>query len=548
MFKGWNKFRERLSFSSTAFILGITAYFAFVLNISFWRFVFRTVEVDSFGAVIFIISVPVVMFVLLYIIFNLIVVPYIAKPVLIFFLIGSSIANYLMSSYGIFIDSDMIRNAFETNTREALDLVTFPGIMQVFLTGIVPAGIVLFSTISFKPFKRELFSRGLHVLAGLGIVCCFAATSYKEYAAYGRNNREVRKLVNTVNYVYATVRYFQRQAAARRQFVTLDEQVKIVPFPDNHKTVLVFVLGETARAANFSLYGYDRQTNPLLSKQDIAAFRDVASCGTATAVSVPCMFSHLARSDFDVADAKYTENLLDLLKRGGYDILWLENDNGCKGVCDRVEVKDMIRLNNPKYCFKDYCHDEVMLEELKNKLDHITTDTVIVLHTMGSHGPTYFNRYPERFRVFKPTCDTADIQNCSREAILNTYDNTIVYTDYIVNQAIELLKQYPDYESGLVYVSDHGESLGENNIYLHGFPYQIAPKEQKEVPMIMWMSDVMKKEDHIDYQCLKKEAEQKSYAHDHLFHSLLGLLEVSSHTYRPEFDLFHACRTKDLPF
>lgn len=493
MFKYWNKFRERLSFSSTAFILGITAYFAFVLNISFWRFVFRTVEVDSFGAVIFIISVPVVMFVLLYIIFNLIVVPYIAKPVLIFFLIGSSIANYLMSSYGIFIDSDMIRNAFETNTREALDLVTFPGIVQVFLTGIVPAGIVLFSTIRFKSFKRELFSRGLHVLAGLGIVCCFAATSYKEYAAYGRNNREVRKLVNTVNYVYATVRYFQRQAAARRQFVTLDEQAKIVPFPDNHKTVLVFVLGETARAANFSLYGYDRQTNPLLSKQNIAAFRDVASCGTATAVSVPCMFSHLARSDFDVADAKYTENLLDLLKRGGYDILWLENDNGCKGVCDRVEVKDMIRLNNPKYCFKDYCHDEVMLEELKNKLDHITTDTVIVLHTMGSHGPTYFNRYPERFRVFKPTCDTADIQNCSRESILNTYDNTIVYTDYIVNQAIELLKRYPDYESGLVYVSDHGESLGENNIYLHGFPYQIAPKEQKEVPMIMWMSDVMKR-------------------------------------------------------
>lgn len=548
MFQYCGKIREKLSFSSTVFIFGITAYFAFVLNISFWRFVFRTVEIDSFEAVIFIISVPIVMFVLLYIIFNLIVVPYIAKPALIFFLIGSSIANYLMSSYGIFIDSDMIRNAFETNTREALDLVTFPGIAQVVLTGIVPAGIVLFSTIRFKTFKQELFGRGLHVLAGLGIVGVFAAVSYKEYAAYGRNNREVRKLVNTVNYVYATVRYFQRQAAARRQFVTLDEQAKIVPFPDNHKTVLVFVLGETARAANFSLYGYERQTNPLLSKQDIAAFRDVASCGTATAVSVPCMFSHLTRSDFDVDDAKYTENLLDLLKRGGYDILWLENDNGCKGVCDRVEVKDMIRQNNPKYCFKDYCHDEVMLGELKNKLDHITTDTVIVLHTMGSHGPTYFNRYPEKFQVFKPTCDTADIQNCSRESILNTYDNTIVYTDYIVNQAIELLKRYPDYESGLIYVSDHGESLGENNIYLHGFPYGIAPKEQKEVPMIMWMSDVMKKEDHIDYLCLKKEAAEKSYAHDHLFHSLLGLLEVKSHIYRPEFDLFRACRTKELPF
>lgn len=548
MLKCWNEIQKRLSFSCTTFVLAVAAYFTFVLNISFWSFVFKTVHVDDFETVVFVISVPVTMFVLMYAIFNLIILPYIAKPLLVFLLIASSIANYQMLALGIFIDSDMIRNVFETNTREALDLVTFSGMMWVFLTGIVPAVLVSFSTIRFKPFKRELVSRGLHVLAGLGIAGCLAAVSYKEYAAYGRNNREARKLVNTVNYVYSTVRYFQRKAAANRSFVSLDEYAKTVPFPDSHKTVLVFVLGETARAANFSLYGYEKQTNPLLEKQDIVTFSHVASCGTATAVSVPCMFSDKGRSDFDADDAKFTENLLDLLKRGGYDVLWLENDNGCKGVCNRVETKDIVAQKDPEHCFGDYCHDEALLKDLREKLAHLERDTVVVLHMMGSHGPTYYKRYPDRFKVFQPTCDTADIQNCPREAIVNTYDNTILYTDFIVDQAIEELKKYPQYEAGLMYESDHGESLGENGIYLHGFPYKIAPKEQREVPMLLWLSETMQRADHLDYACLKNKSKDKSFSHDNLYHTLLALLEVKSTTYKKDMDAFDSCRTQPLPF
>lgn len=549
MFKPFvKKIREKLVFSSSAFIAILAAWFAFALNIAFWRFVFNTIEYDGIRTVVFVTAVPAVMFFLMYLIFNLIVVPRAGKPLVTVLLVLSAVANYVMTGLGIYIDSDMIRNAFETNVREATDLMTVNACLTVFFTGVVPAVLVGLSTVVFKPFKSELKSRLKHVAAGLCVIALFGALSYKDFAAYGRNNREGRKLVNTVNYTYSTIRYFQRKALANRKFTTLDERAKLIPYEDEYKTVFVLVVGETARAANFSLYDYERKTNPRLEKRNVVAFNNVASCGTATAVSLPCMFSNMSRAKFDVDDAKFTENMLDLLKRGGYDVLWIENDNGCKGVCNRVETKDVVAENDPKHCFGDYCHDEVLLKDLRAKLANVKRDTIVVLHMMGSHGPTYYKRYPDRFKVFQPTCDTADIQGCSREAIVNTYDNTILYTDYVVSQAIKELKKYPQYEAGLMYVSDHGESLGENGIYLHGFPYKIAPKEQKEVPMILWLSETMQREDHMDYGCLKKLSKNNSFSHDNLYHTLLALLEIKTDTYDKALDMFDACRTKPLPF
>ncbi len=549
MFKRFfQKNGERPVVAGSVFIAAAAAWFASVLNIAFWRFVFRTVEYEGFSTIVFLIAVPVIMFFLMYLIFNLIVVPYVGKPLVMILLVASAVANYVMTGLGVYIDSDMIRNAFETNVREATDLMTANACLTVFFTGVLPAVLVGFVKIGFKPFKQELMSRLTRVAAMLGIAGVFAGVTYKDFAAYGRNNREGRKLVNTVNYTYSTIRYFQRRALAKRHFTTLDEQAKLIPYEDEYKTVFVLVVGETARAANFSLYGYEKNTNPRLEKRNVVAFDNVASCGTATAVSLPCMFSNMSRVNFDVDDAKFTENMLDLLKRGGYDVLWVENDNGCKGVCNRVETKDVVAENDPKYCFGDYCHDGVLLKELRHKLANIKRDTVVVLHMMGSHGPTYYKRYPDKFKVFQPTCDTADIQNCSREAIVNTYDNTILYTDYVVSQAIKELKKYPQYEAGLLYVSDHGESLGENGIYLHGFPYKIAPKEQKEVPMILWLSETVQREDHMDYGCLKKLAGKNAFTHDNLYHSLLALLEIKTDTYEKGMDMFDACRTKPLPF
>ncbi len=540
--------KSKLEVKSPLFILFITIYFGFALNLSFWRFVFERISIDSFGIFVFFISLIFFILVPLYMLFNLIVLPYIAKPFVIVLLIASSSVNYFMYNYGVFIDADMIRNVFETNTREAFDLITFKSFLYVFFTGIVPAIVVFFTKIKYSSFLKELKIRSIFVGIGLLIVAMFAIVSYKEYASFGRNNREVRKLINTFNYNYAVVRYFQLQSLSKREFLKLDENAKLNPYEDPYKTVLVLVVGETARAKNFSLYGYKKETNPLLEKEDVIAFKNVKSCGTATAISLPCIFSSKTKNDFNVVDAKYVENLIDILANAGYDILWLENDDGCKGVCNRITTEYMVEQNNKKYCDGTYCLDEVLIDGLEERLKNISKDTVIVLHGMGSHGPTYYKRYTKEFEKFKPTCDTAEIQNCSLEAIRNTYDNTIVYTDFILSLIINVLKKFPNFESGMLYVSDHGESLGENNIYLHGLPYKIAPSEQTDIPMILWMSENMKRDDHIDYKCLKEMAEKNNYSHDNVFHSISSLLEVETTTYNNEFDIFKSCRTKALPY
>jgi lipid A ethanolaminephosphotransferase len=208
----------------------------------------------------------------------------------------------------------------------------------------------------------------------------------------------------------------------------------------------------------------------------------------------------------------------------------------------------MQETKHPVYCNGKDCLDQILLDELMDIFPKIKQNTLIVLHAQGSHGPAYYKRYPDKFKKFLPTCDTSDIKDCSLDQIVNAYDNTILYTDYIISQAIDIAKKYPKLESSVIYVSDHGESLGENNIFLHGMPFGIAPDEQKSVPMLIWMNENMKKWDHIDYNCLKLSAEKNAYSHDNLFHSLLGLMAIKTSAYDKRYDLFDACRTKPLPY
>ena len=532
---------------ATRLVAILSAYFLLLMNISFWRFVFTHVSISGFTDGVFLLSLPVLVFTVIYAAFCVLLLPYVGKPLMVLLLVVSAGVNYLTYQFGVFIDADMIRNTFETNPGEVKDLITLRSVSWLVLLGIVPAVLLCRAKIVFKPFFKELTGRLARV--GILLLCLvvLAPFVYKEYASFGRNNRQVRRLVIPHNYVYATVRYFQIEAQHRRPFTKLDEEAKQVPYEDEKKTVFVMVLGETARAQNFSLNGYERETNPLLAKEDIVNFPHVTSAGTATAVSVPAIFSFVSRDNFNPTDARYTENLLDLLQQTGYKVLWLENDNGCKGVCTRVPNKEM-DVKNKEYCDGLYCHDEIMLGELREYLKNSKDDHLfIVLHTIGSHGPTYFRRYPKEFKKFTPTCDTEEIQTCTREQIVNTYDNTILYADYISASVIDILKEHPKWESGMMYVSDHGESLGENGVYLHGIPYAIAPETQTRVPMVMWMSNVMKEADHIDYACLKKKAAEGKFSHDNLSHSLLTLMEVRSKVYDPKLDIFDSCRTLPLP-
>jgi len=521
-------------------------YFGFVLNLSFWRLIVTNLEIDNGSMALFAASLPIVNFVLFGWIFCLTVIKPVTKWLIIPFLLVSSITNYLMWNLGVFIDADMIRNAVQTNVHEATDLITLSGCLWFLVSGLIPALLLARARIEYRPFTKELLFRLLYVGVGLGVVAIFAATSYKEYASFFRNHDQANKIVNTINYIYGTERYFHEEGQKRRTFVWFDRNAHLAPSADGRHTVLIFIIGEAARAANFSLQGYERDTNPRLAKEDIVYFKNMTSCGTATNISVPCMFSNSGREKFNVNDAQVTQNLLDLLAESGFDLLWRENDSSCKDVCDRAPTEDMVAIGNPRYCATGYCRDAALLDGLKGKLRAIGKNTVIVLHTMGSHGPSYYQRYPDTFKKFTPTCDTADLQNCSRQAIVNSYDNTILYTDHIIASTIDLAKQFPDLKISIMYVSDHGESLGENNVYLHGLPYAIAPSEQTHVPFLLWMSETMKQASHIDYSCLGQKAGQ-AFSHDNIFHSILGLLGVTTTLYQPDKDIFRSCRIKSPP-
>ncbi len=530
--------------SSQKFICLLSLYFTFVLNINFWHFILTKLEISNFSTFFFALSLPIFMFVPLFLFFSLLVWPKIGKPIVAVLLVLSAAADYATCNLGIVIDSDMVRNFAETNLREGLDFVTLRAVMYVIFVGVIPAVIVLRTKINFAPAWSEIKRRLLNNLILLLVFVISTGSCYKEYVSFGRNNPQLRRCVNTFNYIYAVGRYHQKQRLRNRTFTILDATPQKELSKSGKPRILVLIVGETARAQNFSLYGYERETNPLLAKQDIIAFQDVTSCGTATAISLPCMFAATPQSGFDVTDAKFTQNLMDIAQLAGYDIWWKDNDDGCKEVCKRVPTVDAKSGNKAPFCFGDYCHDDILLDDLDERLRQVKADSVIVLHAMGSHGPTYFKRYPDKFKRFTPACDTADLQDCSRKQIINTYDNTILYTDYVISTAIDILRKHKNLESSLLYISDHGESLGENNIYLHGLPYKIAPDEQKKVPMIMWLSDSWQKANRLDKACLQKQSQTESYSHDNLYSSVLHLLGIKSSTYNQQFDLFTPCIKK----
>jgi lipid A ethanolaminephosphotransferase len=540
---------RRRDFESQWVIAACAAYFTTVMNVSFWRFVTGRLDFSTAGSALFALSMPVVLFLVFYVVFSLLAWPYIIKPLVAALTVASAGASYFMFKLNVLIDSEMMRNVFEARPHEISDMVTVDGMFWVALFGIIPAAsLIVLVKVRYRPIRRELLKRGIHLAGSLVLLLTLAFLFFKDYAAGGRNNKEAGRLLNPFNYITSTRSYFRKRARKNLPFIVIDEAPKHVPYEDQRLTVLVLMIGEAARAMSFSLNGYERETNPKLARQDIINFPQVAASGTATAFSLPCMFSHLRRKEFDIDSSYRSENLLDLLRKAGYDVIWLDNDGGSKGVSDRVATIDLMKAGNARFKNGDTFFDEVLLDGLEERIANLNKDTVIVLHMMGSHGPGYYRRYPDKFRVFTPACDTAEIQSRPREEILNTYDNTILYSDHVISETIDILKRFPRHEAGMLFVSDHGQSLGENGLYLHGMPYALAPREQTHVPMVLWLSETMRREDYVDYEKLKNAAKEMKLSHDHFFHSILGLLEIDTELYDPALDFFTPFRTKKLPY
>jgi len=456
------------------------------------------------------------------------------RPVLIAVLLLSSAAAYFMDTYGIVISDDMLRNAALTSTSEAFELVTAKLIAYVAVLGVLPSIIVAKIGLRATAGRGEIFARlrlfGGSLLLVVATILAFGGF----YASFLRNHKELRQHANPSYYLYSAAKFAAQSmgsgAAGPMRQVGADAAI---PAGDTTRDLVIMVVGETARADRFSLNGYGRETNPRLQRLNVINLTDFRACGTSTAVSVPCMF--LSEGETKGAQTiRREENVLDVLRHGGVNVLWLDNNSDSKGVAERVDYRDFKNPANNPVCDSE-CRDEGMLAVLQEYINsHPHGDILVVLHQMGSHGPAYHRRYPPAFEKFRPACKESDLRLCTREEIGNAYDNTILYTDHFLAGAIELLRRNDaQFDTALFYVSDHGESLGENGIYLHGLPKAIAPEAQLRVPAILWFGSGFHQ---ADPQVLRRNSGLR-FSHDNVFHTLLGLFEIESAAYNPAKDL-----------
>lgn len=474
---------------------------------------------------------------------------YIFKITAVLILLTASIAAYFMDAYGVMLDTNMIHNALETDVAETVELLTPRFFVYFFLLGVLPSIFISIIPVAYKPFTKQLQRNFFNILVLFSLMAVILVIYFGDYAPLYRSNRHIRHLINPVNFVKSTINNVKRLIRSDSKKIKVIGMDAVIDSSNKNqlkKTLTILVVGETARAKNFSLNGYSRLTNPVLSQKDVIYFDNVYSCGTATATSVPCMFSLLTHENYNDTQAKQTEGLLDVLKHAGVNVFWRNNNSGCKGVCDRVKYENMAFLKDPDLCNGSECYDEILLKGLQEYVNSIDKDTLIVLHQKGSHGPSYYLRVPKRFKKFKPICQTSQVNECSQESLVNAYDNTILYSDYFLGRVIDFLKtNSKKFNTGMIYVSDHGESLGENNIYLHGLPYFLAPDEQIHVPFVLWLSVGLAENLEIDSECLKNESKNR-FSHDNLFHSILGLMRINTEVYNAEMNLFWPCQSRNL--
>lgn len=534
--------------SRTVYLIIFALYVGLLLNLAFYRQVFTLLPVNSLRNWLVFLSMPVVAFSVMNILTTLASFLKLDRLVISLFILLSASAQYFIWTFGVVIDRAMITNILDTTPAESFALMSGKMVLTLGLSGVLMVAFAWWIKISkAKTVWRSIAVRLLNILVSALLIVLVAALFYKDYASVFRNNKELVKSLSPSNSIVAINSWYAHNKMDNLPLVKIGEDA--VQKPEMHsgprKNLTILVLGETSRAQNFSLGGYQRETNPRLKQDDVIYFANTTSCGTATAVSVPCMFSNMPRAHYDEELAHHQEGVLDILQRAGIRVLWNDNDGGCKGACDRVPHQNVTDLNLTGQCIEGECYDEVLFHNLESYIDNLQQDGIIVLHTIGSHGPTYYNRYPAEFRKFTPTCDTNEIQSCSQQQLTNTYDNTILYIDYVVDKAIKLLQSKQDkFTTSLVYLSDHGESLGEDGVYLHGLPWSIAPETQKHVPMLLWLSQDYQQRYGVSSQCLQQRAKTDPYSQDNLFSTLLGLLGVDTHEYQATDDILTPCRSE----
>ena len=532
--------------SLIVFNLLLAIWLGVFLNIAFFEKIRMLTPYNGVKAGLFVVASIIIVVAAYNFIFQFFNWKWTAKPLAIALVFIGGFAAYAVNTLGVLITSDQIQNLMQTDIAEARDTWSWHLLTWTLGMTVLPIIVILMMKIKPEPIIRQLLHKLIALVVSLAMVLGLLFVFYVDFAAIFRENRDLKGMISPQNMIASFASYYKKKAPKENLPLVVygEDAVLQKAQATSLPKLMVLVVGETARAENFSLNGYGKNTNPKLAQQDILNFSQVSSCGTATAVSVPCMFSGMPRKQYEERLASHREGLLDIAQRAGYQVTWIDNNSGCKGTCDRVNQFKIPEPLQQKWCKDKECFDDILIDSFKAYLATIPQDDnrprLIVLHQMGSHGPAYYKRVPAQFKVFKPTCDTNAIQGCSREALLNTYDNTLLYTDYVLDSLIETLKNTTKYQTALWYLSDHGESTGESGMYLHGAPYAIAPTQQTHIPMLMWFSTVWQHQAKQQIKCLAQQG-RKELSQDNLFPTMLSLLDVKSKVIDPNNDMLAAC-------
>ena len=532
--------------SLIVFNLLLAIWLGVFLNIAFFEKIRMLTPYNGVKAGLFVVASIIIVVAAYNFIFQFFNWKWTAKPLAIALVFIGGFAAYAVNTLGVLITSDQIQNLMQTDIAEARDTWSWHLLTWTLGMIVLPIIVILMMKIKPEPIIRQLLHKVIASVVSLAMVLGLLFVFYVDFAAIFRENRDLKGMISPQNMIASFASYYKKKAPKENLPLVVygEDAVMQKAQATSLPKLMVLVVGETARAENFSLNGYSKNTNPKLSQQDILNFSQVSSCGTATAVSVPCMFSGMPRKEYEERLASHREGLLDIAQRAGYQVTWIDNNSGCKGTCDRVNQFKIPEPLQQKWCKDKECFDDILIDSFKAYLATIPQDDnrprLIVLHQMGSHGPAYYKRVPAQFKVFKPTCDTNAIQGCSRDALLNSYDNTLLYTDYVLDSLIETLKNTTKYQTALWYLSDHGESTGESGMYLHGAPYAIAPTQQTHIPMLMWFSTVWQHQAKQQIKCLAQQGRQE-LSQDNLFPTMLSLLDVKSKVIDPNNDMLAAC-------
>lgn len=502
------------NFKITHFVVIMSSLLFILFHYPFFKFVFNNVDYKSFTGVSIIVSLVIAMLVAnafaLFLIFFF--SRLVGKILLVLFFIINAVAVYFINTYSVIIDESMIGNVLNTNYSESSSFFSIKLVLYVVFLGILPSIFIIKAKIITVTVKKFLVSISLTLL----FLLTLAFANASNWLWIDKNSKTLGGLAMPWSYAVNIPLFYIHQFKKNEKEILLpDATIK-----DNQKSVVILVIGESARSENFSLYGYPKNTNPLLSKIPNVSHFNATSDATYTTAGIKSIVEH------ENTDELY-EILPNYLYRNNVDVIWRTTNWGEPPVhIKNYQNREALMPN----CKGDGCdYDGILLSGLKEQiLASKKNKILIVLHTSTSHGPTYSKKYPAQFEIFKPVCNSVELGNCSHTELVNAYDNTIVYTDYLLANVIEDLKQLQEYKSAMIFVSDHGESLGENNLYMHGLPRSIAPKQQYEIPFIVWTSD----------NSARQMKPNKILTQNYVFHSVLNFLNIQSPVYKEQMNIF----------